>query len=245
MRVYTPMLLLLALVEAAFARAVREPPVPKLFELAHLVLVGEVTGIRPFGITTTLSYPTLQGVTYQWLRVDVSVYGILKGTNAGHTVSVAVLAPLSGTSLGDDPAMVSPKKGDSFIFFLAPSSVQPLYASMLAPYDEANAILPLDRHSPAYDFSGIVSKDYLKHCQEKKALAWALVDWNNNFLPKGLDAVRTKYKKEIQTPPQVYKITLEWKSYTNAQGWSWDVPKDSKVTSSEPGAAPNAAPPRR
>ncbi len=245
MKSLVTLLLFFSLVPAAFGRAVRQPTVPKLFEAAPLVVVGEVKDLRPLGITTTLSYPTLQGVTYQWLRADVSVYGTLKGTHAGHTVSVALLAHLSGTRLGDDPGMVAAKKGDKFIFFLAPAAIQPLYASVLAPYDEANAVFQLDRKSPAYDFSGIVNRDYLKQCREKKDLVWSLVGPNNEFRPGGLDVIRRKYRKEIGTQPKDYKITLQWKTYTNAQGWSWDVPKKTETTNSEPGASPNAAPPRR
>ena len=143
------------------------------------------------------------------------------------------------------PLFVSAKKGDKFIMFLAPSSTPGVFASLLAPYDEANAIFLLDRRSKAYDFSSIVDTDYRKQCEEKKRLAWTLIDEQNNFREEGVQQVRKQYAEEIQALPKNYIVALEWKKITNPSGWSWDAPKTSKNTNSEPAASPNAAPPHR
>src|SRR6185503_5801831 len=70
--------LLLGFVLVAHARSGRGPSIGHLFYMAPLAVTGEVTSITPLGIETTLSYPTVHGVTFHWLRVTCKVRAILK-----------------------------------------------------------------------------------------------------------------------------------------------------------------------
>ncbi|MEN9575040.1 MAG: hypothetical protein RL514_2895 [Verrucomicrobiota bacterium] len=204
------------------------PPVPELFELAPLVVTGEVTKIQPTGIETSLSYPTLSGVTFQWLRVSCKVGAVLKGKFSVETIDVAMLAIRKSGSLGliNGPLMLEPEVGTKYAMFLAPSSTPGLHASLLAPYDEENAIFVLDRKDREYDDTGAqMSPDYRKQWQEKKDLVWSLTSWVGGLSKPGAEAVIKQYKAQIAKPGKVITIPLEWKTHTNAGGWSWDVPK--------------------
>ena len=222
--------LLFGCVQLAHGRAVREPTIAQLFEYAPLAVTGEVTSIEPLGIETTLSYPTLGGITFHWLRVTCRVGTVLKGKFAGKSIDVAMLAVKKSPEkfgLINGPLLLSPRRGQKYVMFLAPSSKKAVYASILAPYDEANAIFILDRKAREYDLSGVRDQNYREHRIEKNNFVWSLVTEDGQFSKAGANEVAERYKRQIQTNSQDLTIALEWKIQTNAQGWSIDVPKDS------------------
>lgn len=219
--------LLVGFVQLVPARPVRDLTVAQLFEMAPLAVTGEVISITPLGVETTLSYPTLHDVTFHWLRVTCNVEAVIKGEFRRDSIDVAMLAMKSGEGLFNPPLMLSPSKGQKYVMFLAPSSKTNVYASILAPYDEENAIFILDRKARVYDFSGVVSKDYMKQCIEKKEFVWSLVDQDGQLSKTGPKEVADRYKSQIEKKSRDFTIALEWKVQTNAAGWSIDVPKDT------------------
>ena len=122
--------------------------------------------------------------------------------------------------------MLSPVKGQKYVMFLAPSSKTNVYVSILAPYDEKNAIFILDRKAREYDFPGMVNHEYMKLSLEKKALVWALVDNDGQLSRTGPETIASRYKSQIQHKNPDFTIPLEWKVRTNALGWMNDVPRD-------------------
>lgn len=219
--------ILLGIAQLAYARAVREPSVGQLFEAAPLAVTAEVTSVTPLGIETTLGYPTMHGATFQWLRVSCRVAAVIKGEFHHESIDVAMLAVKSGHVLFNPPLMLSPANGNKYVMFLAPSSQTNVYASILAPYDESNAIFILDRQSREYDFSSVVDRDYMKQCMEKKEFVWSLVGEDGQLPKTGLKDVTKRYKSQLDMKSQNFTIALEWKVQTNAAGWSIDVPTDT------------------
>lgn len=234
MKVAFYLLVVFALVQTAHARGVKYLPVPLLFELAPLVITAEVTSIESLGVETTLSYPTVQGVDFEWLRVTCKVSAVLKGQFAQDSIDVAMLAVKKSTSkrMGmfmNGPLMLSPSKGKKYVMFLAPSSRKGVYASIFAPYDERNAIFILDRKVKRYEQEAFgPPNDYTKELIEKKDLVWSLVTEDGQFSKTGANEVAKRYKSHIDIKHPDFTISLEWKKYTAADGWIWDVPKNAK-----------------
>ncbi len=227
------LVLVLSLVQVASARSVRHPTVSELFELAPLAVTGEVLKIEPAGIETPLSYPTLDGMVFQWLRVTCKIGSVLKGKYSAEKISVAMLAVRKSGPHGmfNGPLMLEPKVGNLYVMFLAPSSTPGLHASLLAPYDESNAIFILDRKDREYDATGgYMSPDYRKQWQEKKDLVWSLTSWLGGLSKSGADDVIKRYKAQIAKPGKPITIQLEWEKHTGPGGWSWDVPKGAPAT---------------
>jgi len=229
MRIYLGILLVFGIAQVVHARAVLNPPVGQLFEDAPLVVTGEVTSVAPLGVETTLSYPTVHGFKFHWLRVTCKVRALLKGDYPKGSIDVAMLAVelQPGDWLVNGPLLLSPAEGQKYVMFLAPSSKKDVYVSLLAPYDEENAIFILDRRSTKYDYSHVVDDSYLKECMEKKALVWSLVGEDGQLSKTGPTDVATTYKAQIEKKGKSDSIALEWKIRTNDQGWSVDVPKDA------------------
>lgn len=224
-------------VQFVSARAVRGLRVPQLFEEAPLVVTVEVKGIEPLGIDTTLSYPTLRGVTFHWLRVSCVIETVFKGELLDKApLDIAMLAVKKSDEGGllDAPLMLSPKKGQKYLMFLAPTSKPSVCASIFAPYDESNAIFILDRQSKEYDFSHVVDKDYMQDCLEKKNLVWSLITEDGEFSKTGPVKVAEQYQSQIKRKGRDWSVALEWEVKTNNNGWSFDVPKDGSQTNSLP-----------
>lgn len=229
--------LVLSLVQAASARSVRWLTVPELFELAPLVVTGEVLKIEPTGIETSLSYPTLGGTVFQLLNVTCKVGSVLKGKHTAEKISVAMLAVRTSGSnaIFNGPLMLEPKVGTLYVMFLAPSSKPDLHTSLLAPYDESNAIFILDRKDREYDDTGVyMSADYRKKRQEKKNLVWSLTSWTGGLSGSGAKAVMKQYKAQIALPTKAITVPLEWRKHTEPNGWSWDVPKIAPALAPKP-----------
>lgn len=220
--------LLLGFVKFAHARPVAEPPVAQLFEMSPLAVTGEVTSITPLGIETSLSYPTVRGLTFHWLRVTCKVDAVIKGEFSRDFIDVAMLAVKSGNLSFNPPLLLSPAIGQKYVMFLAPSSKTNVYASILAPYDEENAVFILDRKAEKYDSSKIVmSQDYRKQWIEKKEFVWSLVGEDGQFSKTGPKDTANRYKSEIEKRSRDFTIALEWEVRTNAAGWSSDVPRNT------------------
>ena len=88
------LLLLLAtlLPSLVCGRAVRIYGVRTLIAESHLAFVGRVKAVEPSGITTTFSYPTCKGVTFEWLNTTVEVVEPIKGVQRGDLVKTAMLS---------------------------------------------------------------------------------------------------------------------------------------------------------
>lgn len=227
----------------AVARGVRSAPVPQLCRLAHVVAIGEVETIESSGIETTLSYPTLDEFTFQWLRVRVSLSAVLKGRiDKGH-IDVAMLAVKANNGRPlfkvDGPLMIHPKVGDKYVMFLAPTPKKGLYTSIFAPYDEENAVFILERDSPRYSMEGVSKapevKDYRDFRQEIRDMICILVDDAGEMTPDGIERFRAKYGRELQVSSEGRTMPLEWKKHTSKTGWSWDVPKNKASTAEQDG----------
>jgi hypothetical protein len=179
------------------------------------------------GVETTLSYPTVRGVTFHWLRVTCKVGTVLKGDFRQDSIDVAMLAVKSGEVHFNPPLMLSPARGQKYVMFLAPSSKTNVFVSIHAPYQEENPIFILDRKAREYDFSGVVNDEYKKKCIEQKEFVWSLVGDDGEFSKAGPKEVVRRYKRQIEQQSRDFTIALEWKVRTNATGWSVDVPRDT------------------
>lgn len=227
---------LMALV--SFGRILDTRSISQLVKDSKLAFVGRVKTIKPSGITTPLSYPTWESVTFSWLKLDVEVLEPLKGVRKGDVVQIAVLS-VGGRSgpvpLVNAPGTLKPKTGDLFLFFLGPTPVTNLFAALTAPYDDNQSIFLLDRNNPAYAFVSQARKDRREDLGvfgERYDVIQSLIGDSKELLPAGVETLRKNYAKEIETASSNNMIYLEWVSYTNAHGWSSDVPKGSVFTNS-------------
>ncbi len=233
-----------ALVDVS-ARATQAAPVPMLCKLAHVVVVGQVEEVKPLGIETTLSYPTVDKILFHWLSVKIRIHGRLKGELKGDHIEVAMLAMKNADSSGmfNGPLMIDPKPGNKYVLFLAQSEKDGVYASIFAPYDEEHSIFILDRNSSDYSMEGVSTapeaKNYRESHQEIRDMIWTLIDPKGEFLGTGVEEFRKKYVQELQVVGKNYKIPLEWKKHTNEQGWSIDIPKTDKQPTTSEQAAPS------
>lgn len=199
-----------------------------LITQSKLAFVGRVGAVNHSGITTSLSYPTWEGVIFEWLRVDVEVLEPVKGTKKGHVVQVAMLSvdeTKGPRPMVNAPGMIEPKEGDAFLLFLAPTTRTNLFAALTAPYDDNQSIFRLDRSFWEY---GSYRKEKEKPDSpfyERHKVIWSLVDEKRSIIPSGAELLRKTYAKEISTAPSNSVVYLKWQKYTNPSGWSHDIPK--------------------
>lgn len=218
-------MLLVALV--AFGRVLDVKDIKTLVAESKLAFVGRVKSIQPSGITTSLSYPTWEGVVFEWLQVDVEVLEPIKGTKKNEVVQVAMLSVNVDKSKGHQPevnapGMIEPKKGDQFLLFLAPTTKTNFFAALTAPYDDDQSIFRLDRrlteHSSYLQFQ-------VSPFDERDKVIRSLVDDAGKIIPDGVESMRKTYAKEIGIESSNQVIYLQWEKYSNPYGWSSDVPK--------------------
>ncbi len=129
----------------AIARGVRVFEMKELIAGAQLVFVGKAISVEPSGITTTMSYPTWDDVTFEWLKVEVEVLGPIKGVWKGETVRTLMLGTRGQGPFVNPPGMVRPKKNQTYLLCLLPTTISNVYASLTAPWDDNQAIFLLDR----------------------------------------------------------------------------------------------------
>jgi hypothetical protein len=190
-----------------------------------------VKTIKPSGITTTLSYPTWEGVIFEWLRVEVEVLEPVKGTRKGDFVQTVMLSiqpevpAAKQRAMYSPPGTVEPKEADTFLFCLAPTTLTNVFAAVTAPYDEDQSIFSLDRQHDQY-------RGYRAGKDERHDVIWSLVKESGEILSPGADQMRRTYANEIRTAPSNGVVYLQWQAKTNAAGWFRDVPKEplSKTT---------------
>jgi hypothetical protein len=133
----------------AFGRFVQYYDNKTLIEKSKLVFVGKVKSTKRSGITTHLSYPTWEGVVFEWLIADVRVLESVKGVQKGDIVQTAFLSVDESKGprpMINAPGMLEPKVGDAFLFCLAPSSMTNVFAAVTAPFDDNLSIFHLDRN---------------------------------------------------------------------------------------------------
>lgn len=211
---------------ATFGRILQITPPKKLIADSKLVLVGKVQSIKRSGITTTLSYPTWEGVSFQWLKVEIEVLEPFKGVRKGDIVHTLMLSVDKGEEVNrmySPPGMVKPDQGDVFFLCLAPTPLTNTFVALTAPCDENLSIISLHRShqkSNGRDFhTRILSEN------EQFTLIFDLVNEAGKILPDGAARLRNVFASEIGTVPTNNVVYLEWQTYTNASGWRSDVPK--------------------
>lgn len=228
------MLLALVLSSAVCeARAVRRMDMKELVEQSALVFVGQVTSIRPSGITTTLTYPTWGNTVFEWLEVELKVIEEVKGVKKGQAIRTLILS-IRGESLIviNPPGMVEPKLGQRHLLCLLPTTQPGFHASITAPFDDQEGIFLLDRKEwteGATYFDDKGREVEFKDQNEKNATLWNLVDGRGRIIPGGAAAMRKKYRAEIaKRPPAESVVHLKWKKVEGKGGWQWNEPADQK-----------------
>jgi hypothetical protein len=212
-----------------FARAVRVVDMKALIAESELVFAGKVKSVKPSGITTELTYPTWNGVVFEWLKVEVEVIEPIKGTKKGDVVWTLMLSTRGAGPSFNSPGMVNPKKGQQHLLCLLPTELKGFYASVTAPFDDNQAIFILDRTYWLYSSfkKDPTSFDKFPEYAERYKAIWSLVDDNGQIVPKGAEGLRNKYKVEIATEPtKSAVIHLKWKKETSQGGWQWNVPDE-------------------
>jgi hypothetical protein len=222
---------------AAFGRFIRPQSLKDLTKDATLVFVGRVKSVKPSGITTHLSYPTWENVTFAWLSVDVEVLEPFKGVRRGDVVQAMMLSLAKESDevgIINAPGIVSVQKGDLLLLFLGPTPVTNAFAGLSAPYDDYLSIFLLDRgeRQNSYYQKASGREGDPVGSDEKHNLIWSLVDDEKQLIPSGAEDFRKRYSAEISAPPSTNIIYLEWQKYTNPRGWFSDIPKGFVITNS-------------
>jgi hypothetical protein len=205
----------------AFGRFVQFYDNKTLIEKSKLVFVGNIKSIKHSGIKTHLSYPTWDGVVFEWLITDVEVLEPIKGIQKGNNVQVALLSVDESKGprpMINAPGMLDPQKDDTLLFCLNPTPITNIFAAVTAPFDDDLSIFHLDRKGwkPSSFREGL--KD------ERVALIWSLVDDAGKIIPLGAQQMRKTYAKEIQIAPSNTLVYLQWEARTNASGWTANFP---------------------
>jgi hypothetical protein len=253
----------------ALGRAVQMLDMPTLISESTLVFVGRVTKVEPSGITTTMTYPTWEGVTFEWLNCDVEVAEPIKGVGKGDHIRVVMLSVHVAVELppyvpGDivqtvipsapkikrarpmfnAPGMVKPTEGRAYLLCLAPSTLSNTFAAVTAPWDDNQAIFVLDRSFWLYQNYRKNGKETFPALNERYGVLWSLVDEDGTLLPPGANSMRSTYKEAIATTaPTNLVIHLLWRTVKSSGGWQWDVPKgNGNGTNAAGGAAFSGGP---
>lgn len=222
-------LLLLVSALKLHARAVYSADMPKTIAGSSMVFAGKVESITRSGITTKLSYPTWKGHTFEWLEAKVTVLEPIKGTTRGATVRILMLSVDGVGPIINPPGMVRPERGRAYLFCLLPTERKGTYASFTAPFDDREAIMPLNRKDSTYQFyrenPDHYRKPYMADELEKIRVIWSLVDSSGRIRSRGAEHVRQFFAVEIAKPaPPDSVIYLQWKKATS-RGWEWNVPE--------------------
>ena len=221
----TILALLVALQSNVAARGVRSFAMPQLMSGSTIAIIGKIDSVKPSGLKTKLTYPTWQGITFEWLKVEVRVVESLKGTKKGKKIRVLMLSAPGGGPAFNPPGMLNVKEGDHLLMFLLPTTKEDIYAAMSAPWDEDQALFILDRKDGVENLTSI----------EMIKLIPTLVDAQGRILPDGIDKLRDKYEKQLaEKPAKTEVIHLKWKTMTSDEGWQWDVPDDAKEGQADP-----------
>ncbi|SPE51042.1 exported hypothetical protein [Verrucomicrobia bacterium] len=200
-----------------------------LFSDSKLVFVGRVKTVKPSKITTRLSYPAWEGVTFRWLIAEVEVLDPLKGVQRGDIVCTAMLS-IDENEDGDTPippmppGLLEPEKGDVFLLCLGPTPLTNVFAALRAPWDENLSVFVLHRIKPSQRRLSHLRDEVLSK-DERFAPLWSLTDKAGRLVPGAVERVRQAYAAQLSSPPADRRIFLEWETYTNQSGWMSDAPK--------------------
>jgi hypothetical protein len=213
-------------------------PPSELIAKSKLVFVGEVTAIRPSGISTKLSYVPWEGVTFHWLAAEVKVTEPFKGTQKGEVVRVAMLT--SDQEVINHPFVLDAEKGDVFLFCLLPTPVTNLFAALTAPYNEALSVIALHRSRPYAP--GVVSSlegrrefnDKLLRDDKRFSLIFGLLDQEAHVVAAKAERLRSTFRAELAAEGSSEVMPLEWQTAVSIGGWRSDTPKGAS-----PGAGTN------
>jgi hypothetical protein len=221
----------------AFARIINIIDPKTLIADSKLVFVGKVQSVKPSGIATPLSYPTLEGVSFPWLSVKMEVLVPFKGVQKGDTVQVMMLSMdknMVPKPMYCPPEVLEPDEGDIFFLCLGPTPMTNAFAAPTGPYDENLSLFPLHRsHETGKDSVRDVGRRFLLDDDKRFAPIWQLVDPAGDILPEGVAKLRDIYAAEIENAPANQMVYLEWQAQTNAAGWVRDVSKDVSPTNSD------------
>jgi hypothetical protein len=221
--------LVLLLPTPTHARPVQSLDLKTLIMRSQLMFVGHVKSVSPSGITTELTYPTWEGVVFEWLKVEVEVVEPIKGTKKGDLVHTMMLSTRGRAPMINAPGMIEPKEGQNLLLCLLPTTLAEVYASVTAPFDDDQAIFPLEHkhwtRATYYKDGKVVT---FSEQSEKNRAIWGLADDSGDINRKEVEHLRKKYETEIATGPRKDDtIHLKWKKETNASGWQWNVPDGS------------------
>ena len=218
----------------AFARLVRIIPPDELMANSKLVFVGKVQSVETSSVATSLSYPTWEGVSFPWLKVEVEVSAPVKGVKPGEIVHVMMLSidNRNQKPMLSAPEVLEPDKGDIFLFCLGPTSITNSFAALTAPYDEFLSVIPLHRNREIgmHTVRGVEDRFLLN--DQRFALIRKLVNESGETVPDAMAKLRETYAGEIIHTPTNQMICLEWQARTNTAGWVSDAPKNLSPTNS-------------
>jgi hypothetical protein len=222
------LLLILLLPINARARFVQSLDMKTLMKRSQLVCVGHVKSVAPSGITTELTYPTWEGVVFEWLKVEVEVIEPIKGAKRGEVVHTLMLSTHGPASMFNRPGMIEPKLGENLLLFLLPSTLTGVYASVTAPFDDDQAIFPLEhKHWTRGTYYKDGKEVTFREQDEKSRAIWDLSGENGEINREEVEHLKEKYEAEIAAkPPNDDIVHLKWKKETNANGWQRSIPDD-------------------
>jgi len=228
MKTVSLFLLILLLPVCTRARFVQALDMKQLMERSQLVFVGQVKSVNPSGITTELTYPTWEGVVFEWLKVEVEVIEPIKGTKKGEVVHTMMLSARGGATMDNAPGMIEPKDRQNLLLCLLPTSLAGWYGSVTAPFDDSQAIFPLQHeHWTRATYYKDSKKVAFPEQSEKNRVIWDLADDKGEINRKEAEYLRKKYETEIAAQPAEDDIIhLKWKRQTNASGWQRNTPDD-------------------
>ncbi len=216
-----------------FGRLVKIIDPKTLIADSKLVFVGKVQSVKVSGISTPLSYPTWEGASFPWLRVEMEVLVPFKGLRKGDIVRVMLLAIDTSKEfrfMYSPPEVLEPDKGNVFFLCLGPTPITNTFTAFTAPYNENLSVFPLYRiHAKSMGSDG----KQLHLNDQRFAPIWRLVDQAGEILPDGVTKLRKIYAAEIRKAPAKEMVYLEWQAYTNTHGWVTDVPKGFSPTNSD------------
>jgi hypothetical protein len=222
----------------AVARMFQIVPPEELMANSTLVFVGKVQGVETSKIATSLSYPTWEGVSFPWLKVEAEVTAPVKGVKRSEIVHVMMLSISNSDNhaMFNGPEVLEPEQGDIFFFCLSPTTATNSFAAMTAPYNEFLSIIPLHRAHEAEP--GHKSRDsgarLLFFNDQRFTLIRNIANESGEIVPQAVTKLKETYATEIANMPTNQIVYLEWRARTNAAGWIGDVPKDSSPTNSIP-----------
>ena len=211
------------------AREVPMPSMGELFAKAATVFVGRVKSIESSGLTTTGSYPTWQGITFEWLVVDSEVIEPLKEAGKGHLIRTLMLSVRKEAKpsavphrIMNGPGMVRPEKGRLYLFCVVPTNISNAYVAVTAPWDDDAAVFLLDRGAPQYSEwrkrpdKRIDPNDPFKSLRERDATVWTLVDDEGSLSSTGAEQIRTEYQLDLaKASPAI--VRLRWPTGADQQ----------------------------